>query len=430
MRTSRLLPLALATFAVGTDNFVIAGLLPAIAADLHTSVSAAGQLVTLFALTFAVSAALVGAALSGLDRRTAMLIALVVFTVGNVLTAVGPAYGWVLAARILTAVGAGTITSSASALAAATAPEERRGWAMSVVLGGLSVATVLGLPLGILVGSGRWRLTLCLVAGVGLVATLGVAALVPSVRLPAARLRQRLAPLRQPWIVAVLVSTMLIFGSTYTVYTYVAPVLAPVTGGAPRVLAVLLLVFGLGNVVGTLFSGRLADRFSAERVLIGVLALTLVVLAVAPVAVRLLHSVSLWILVWGICIAAPTVPQQHRLTRDHPAAMPVLLGLNSSAIYLGISLGGAAGGLALHWLPPRGLVLPAAGFTLCAAGLVVATTLLSRPRVPQPRPGSPDATGRPPVPMSSPAYRGLEEPRREPGGMRPDLPGRQGTPSV
>lgn len=118
----RLLPLALATFAVGTDGYVIAGLLPAIAADLEVSTPAAGQLVTVFALTLALSAPVMGALTSSLDRRSALLTALAVFVIGNAVTALGTSYEVVLAARIVTAVGAGIITAAASSTAAAIAP--------------------------------------------------------------------------------------------------------------------------------------------------------------------------------------------------------------------------------------------------------------------------------------------------------------------
>lgn len=141
-------PLALATFAVGTDGFVIAGLLPAIGADLGVSVATAGQLVTAFAVTFAVGAPVLSWVTSGLDRRTALLGALVVFVVGNALTALAPVFALVLAARMLTALGAATITSSASSTAVALADPARRGRALALVLSGLTLATTTGLPLG------------------------------------------------------------------------------------------------------------------------------------------------------------------------------------------------------------------------------------------------------------------------------------------
>ncbi|MER6583895.1 MFS transporter, partial [Nonomuraea sp. NPDC001023] len=197
----RLLPLALATFAVGTDSYVIAGLLPAIAADLRVSTPAAGQLVTVFALVMALSAPIMGALTGGLDRRTALLVALGVFVAGNAVTALGTGYEVVMIARVVTAVGAGMINSAASSAAGAIAPAERRGRALAFVLGGLTAATALGLPLGTLIGRADWHVTLWAVAGVGLVAALGIAAGLPRVRLPAASLGERLRPLKEGRVV-------------------------------------------------------------------------------------------------------------------------------------------------------------------------------------------------------------------------------------
>lgn len=189
-----LLPLAVATFAVGTDAFVIAGLLPSIASDLGVSVAAAAQLVTVFALTLAIGAPVLSWLLSSLDRGLALQLALGVFIVGNIATALSPNYPLMMAARVLTAVGAATITASASSAAVAIAPEARRGRAMAVVIGGLTLSTALGMPVGNLIGSVDWRMTLWFVAGLGVLAACGIAAWLPKVSLPAVGLLARLAP--------------------------------------------------------------------------------------------------------------------------------------------------------------------------------------------------------------------------------------------
>jgi DHA1 family inner membrane transport protein len=200
----RLLPLSLALFAVGTDGFVIAGLLPAIARDLGVDIPAAGQLVTAFALAFAVSAPVLGAATSALDRRATMLIGLAGFSVGNALTALGPTYPVVLGARVFTALGAGLIGAAAFSTAAAIAPPERQGRALATVMGGLSISMALGLPAGTLIGSADWRVTLWAVTAIGLVAAAGVAFGVPVVSLPSTSLRTRLRPLRETSVLGML----------------------------------------------------------------------------------------------------------------------------------------------------------------------------------------------------------------------------------
>lgn len=370
----RLLPLALATFAVGTDSYVIAGLLPAIAADLDVSTPAAGQLVTVFALVMALSAPVMGALTGNLDRRSALLIALGVFVVGNVVTALGTNYETVLAARILTAVGAGVINAVASSTAVAIVPPERRGRALAFVLGGLTLATALGLPLGTLIGHADWHLTLWAVAGVGLLAAVGIAVGLPEVKLPAASLPDRLRPLRQGRVLAVLVVTSLAFLGAYTLYTYIAPALRDVTGaadgtgGGEALLTLILLAWGVGVLAGNTAAGRLVDRHDPARVLAVALALAVLALALTPLATRALAPALIWALVWGVTVGVIVVPQQHRLLALGPTAAPVLLGLNSSALYLGMALGGALGGLAQDGfgLAPAQLGLVAAGTTVLA----------------------------------------------------------------
>ncbi|MGP3989186.1 MFS transporter [Streptomyces sp. 3N207] len=378
----RLLPLALATFAVGTDSYVIAGLLPSIAADLGVSTPAAGQLVTVFALTMALSAPVMGALTSGLDRRSALLIALGVFVVGNAVTALGTSYEVVMAARIATAVGAGTINSAASSTAAAIAPPERRGRALAFVLGGLTLATALGLPLGTLIGRADWHITLWAVAGVGLLAAVGIAVGLPGVTLPAASLSDRLRPLKRGRVLALLAVTSLAFLGAYILYTYIAPTLRDATGGNESLLILILLAWGVGTLAGNITAGRLVDRHDPAHILTGTLALATLALALTPLATRALAPALLWAAVWGVTVGVIVVPQQHRLIALSPAAAPVLLGLNSSALYVGIALGGGLGGLAQKWLglAPAQLGPVAAGVTALTLLWHVSTT--RRPTTP------------------------------------------------
>ncbi|MEV5576409.1 MFS transporter [Spirillospora sp. NPDC052269] len=364
----RLLPLALATFAVGTDSYVIAGLLPAIATDLRVSTPVAGQLVTVFALVMALSAPVMAALTSGLDRRTALLIALSVFVVGNAATALGTTYAVVMIARIVTAAGAGMINSAASSTAGAIAPPERRGRALAFVLGGLTLATALGLPLGTLIGRTDWHITLWAVAGVGLVAVLGIAVGLPKVTLPAASLSDRLRPLKQGRVLALLAVTTLSFLGAYTLYTYIGPALQDVTDGSESLLTLILLAWGIGILAGNIIAGRLVDRHNPAHVLTAPIAIAAIALALTSVATATLASTLVWAVIWGAALGVIVVPQQHRLIALSPAAAPVLLGLNSSAIYVGIALGGALGGLVQEWfaIVPAELGLPAAAVTTLA----------------------------------------------------------------
>jgi MFS transporter, DHA1 family, inner membrane transport protein len=368
-----LLPLALATFAVGTDAFVMAGLLPAIAADLEVSVPAAGQLVTVFALTLAVAAPVLSWLLSPLDRRTALQLALIVFIVGNVVTALSPTYMLALLARILTAAGAATITATASSAAVAIAPAERRGRAMALVIGGLTLSTALGMPLGNVIGGVDWRLTLWAVAALGVAAAIGISVALPKVVLPMTSLAARLAPLRQPRVLTILVVTLLVMAGHYAVYTYIGAVTAGATTGSfPQALTMILFVWGVGVLAGNFFAGYLADRLPAFGVAVAALVGGTVLLAISPLTVSHLAIASAWAAIWGATDGMASVVQQHRLVTFAPASAPVLLGLNSSAIYLGVAMGGGLGGLAQDWLSVTLLGVPAAVLALIATTITLA----------------------------------------------------------
>ncbi|MFI9818291.1 MFS transporter [Saccharothrix variisporea] len=363
----QLIPLSVALFAVGTDGFVIAGLLPQIAADLGVGVSAAGQLVTAFALAFAVSAPIVGAVTSSMDRRNALYLALAVFIAGNAITAIGPNYQVVMIARIITAIGAGLIGSASFSAAAAIAPEARRGQALAFVMGGLTLAIAFGLPAGTLIGGADWRITLWVVAGIGVVALLGVAVALPPIMLPADSLKARLQPLRQGWVFGVLLVTMASLAGTHVLYTYISPAVEGATAGSTTALTVILLAWGVGNMVGNTVAGRLADRFPPEHVATGGLVAAAVLLAVSPLAVTNMAVAVVWAVLWGVFVSLPVVPQQSRFVTLAPTASAVLLGLNNSAIYVGVALGGALGGLLQEQITPARLGLVAAGISLAGA---------------------------------------------------------------
>ncbi|NUT96406.1 MAG: MFS transporter [Saccharothrix sp.] len=382
----QLIPLAVALFAVGTDGFVIAGLLPQIAADLGVGVSAAGQLVTAFALAFAVSAPILGAMTSAMDRRTALLLALAIFVVGNALTAIGPNYTVVMVARVVTAFGAGLIGAAAFSAAAAIAPEERRGRALAFVMGGLTLAIAFGLPAGTLIGGADWRLTLWAVAGLGVLAAIGIAVALPSISLPADTLSARLEPLRQPWVFGVLSVTVMALAGTHLLYTYISPALSGATAGSTTTLTVILLAWGVGNMIGNNVAGRLADRYPPHRVVSGGLAAAALMLALSPLVVGSLVPAVVWAVLWGITVSLPVVPQQSRFVAYAPSASAVLLGLNSSAIYVGIAVGGALGGLLQEQLTPARLGLVAAAVSVLGVLLNAPTAKRRTQAAPEPAP--------------------------------------------
>jgi DHA1 family inner membrane transport protein len=366
-----LLLLAIGTFAVGTDAFVLNGLLPAMSVDLDVRLPAMGQLVTLFAVTYAVSAPLVAAFTAGWNRRALLIMAQLVFILGMALQAGGTGLEMVSAGRVVAAIGASGYTAAAAAVAAALVAPQLRGRALAVVLGGISVAIIFGVPIGIYVGRWLgWRATLVGVAGLGGVAALGALA-VPPLRLPVPGLRTRLSALWRPGALKVLSVTVAALTAGFTMYTYLPAVLAPVIDAS--MLGWIMLIYGCAATLGNALAGRWTDRIGPMRVLrLGLIGLAAGSLLAPFARHNLIAAIATIIIVWPGAAWAAVVPQQHRLIGIGPDVAPVLLGWNASATYAGIALGSALGGLTLLVASPAWL---GAVSTVAAVIALLLTTL-------------------------------------------------------
>ncbi|MEW9555534.1 MFS transporter [Nonomuraea sp. NPDC050783] len=362
--------LAFGAFAVGTDGFVVAGLLPAVATSLHVTVAAAGQLVTVFSASYAVLAPVLAALTASWSRRTVLVTALAVFAAGNAITALAPSYGLVLGSRVVAAAGAALFTATASATAALLAGERERGRAISYVMLGVTSSLVLGAPLGTLIGGlADWRAAMWLVTALALLAAPAI-----GLRLPAAAgrgngdLRAFLAPLRDRRVVTLLAVTVVAFTGIYLPYTYVSEIFAPAWAGGSG-LAVLLLVYGLSGTAGNLAAGHLADRYGPRRVVVTVMLALAAVFALVPLGRDTFGAAVVTIVVVGFLSFSVTTPQQHLVISLAGPGAGLVTSLYQSAVYLAVSLSGGAGALALEAWGAPGLPYLAAGLMLAAAAL-------------------------------------------------------------
>jgi predicted MFS family arabinose efflux permease len=362
---------AVGTFAIGTDSFVLAGILPELARGLRVSEGAAGQVVTAFAITYAIAAPFLSVLTQRLPRKALILIALALFTVGNIAGAFAPTLAVLLISRVLTALGAASFTPTANAAATTLAGPARRGRALSVVLGGIALGTVIGVPAGTAIGQQvGWQGSLLLVAALGIVALVAISIVLPHLNGDAqSPLRARFALMAQRRVLLVVGVTALATGSGIMVYTYIAPILdrtAHVTGSA---LAIFLLVWGVGGAVGAFGSGWMTERIGAGRtsaLSIALLALALLGIAFIPNgAVVLAFAVVGGIGSWGF-----VAPDNHMLTGMHPKTASVVIAFNSTGTYVGQAVGAAVGGSLI--------VSGLAAALICvigAAGLLVAAVL-------------------------------------------------------
>ncbi|GAB7188705.1 hypothetical protein ATKI12_8536 [Kitasatospora sp. Ki12] len=377
----RLLLLALGTFAVGTDSMVVAGILGPVSADLGVSVPAAGQLVTVFALGYALLAPVLAALTARWPRRRLLLTALAVFSAANALSALAPGYGPLLATRVLAAAGAALYTPTANAVATTLVAPERRGRALATVLGGMTVATALGVPLGTWVGRGDWRLTMWLVTGLGVAALAGLAALLRGLPAPTAApaLAARLAPLGQRRVLGAAATTLVFFLAFQSVYIYLATAVSGATGGDGDRLSLILLTCGVMSVAGSWLGGRLVDRLGVRRVLLAGSAAAALAFAALPwlgrtMAGALVYAAVVPLAGWAVSVALP-----HRLASIDPGNAPLLISLNSSALYLGTAAGGVAGSAAIGVLGGRWFPVAAAVLAVAACVVAAATTREERP---------------------------------------------------
>jgi len=347
---NRILILTLGTFVLGTELFVIAGILPALSRDLGVGIPAAGQLVTVFTLAYAVGAPLLALLTASIPRRRLLAGSLLLFSLANVAAASAPDFGWMLASRIFSALAACLYIPSASAVAASLSAPKRRGRALATVILGLNLATILGVPLGIGIASLLgWRWVFGAIAALAFVTGIGIRIVLPEVAPPVATLGRRLAVLREPGVVRALLLTSTVLMGVFSVYVYLAPLLLDRAGIRSGSLAGLLAVFGVTGVLGAWLGGAAVDRFGAVRTLAVSLLFLSLALAGFSTVVGGLWTSALLLGTWGIFGSAFNPVQQHRLLSFAPQEVTSIFAWNSSAVYLGQALAGALGGLVVQF---------------------------------------------------------------------------------
>lgn len=363
----RLWPFVLGSVALGLDAYVVAGLLPAIAAALGTPEATVGLGVAAFTGSYAVVGPLL-AGKAGQQSRRSLIIALLVFTLANLATALSPTIWVFLASRVVAGAAAGVYSPLSSAVAAEIVGPERRGRALALVLAGLAVGTVFGVPIGLMLAQyWDWRAAILLIVVVGGTALAGIALRggdLPAI--PASSPADRLRSITRPENLLTVTVTLLTGVASLGLYTYLTVVLS---GGALAAhQSIAIWVWGLGGAVGALGIGLLADRHDPLRLSAVILGgLTCALLGMTQGQVPVLVVVSLF--VWGLCGWASLAPQQQVLLQANPADGATAVAANASANYLGSALGAAAGSLlvAAHATPAvlSGSAAAVAALALC-----------------------------------------------------------------
>ncbi|MDT3424825.1 DHA1 family inner membrane transport protein [Paenibacillus forsythiae] len=368
-----LLSLTLGAFAIGMTEFVIMGILPNVAEDLQVSISSAGQLITSYALGVAIGAPILAMLTHRLPQKQLLCLLMIFFTAGNGIAAFAPNYTVLMGARLFTALAHGTFFGVGSVIAASLVKPGRRAAAVSIMMAGLTVANIIGVPIGTFIGQHLgWRATFVAVVMMGVLSLAGILLLVPTIKAEeTSSLTRQLRALLQPKLLLVLLTGALGCSSLFTVFTYITPLLEDITGFSESSVALILVLFGVGVTTGNILGGRLAD-WKLMPVLLGFYAYLAAILAFFAYSAHVPALAVVTIFLWGVGAFGVLPGLQIRimnLAKDAPALASTT---NHSALNFGNAFGAFFGGFiithaGLDTLPWFGALLSFIGLLLAAA---------------------------------------------------------------
>lgn len=333
----------LLVFSTGTAEYLVAGLLPRLATDMDVSVATAGQAVTAYAIGVAVGGPIITVLTARLPRKGLALALATLFIVGTIATILAPSFEWLVLARVLSACAQATLFAIGLTTAITAMGPARSGQAIAIVTSGLTVATVLGVPAGALLGGSGWRTPFTVIAVVAIAGTALLATNMPRTPAPSTGMREEIDTLLRVPVLLAVSTTVIGFAGVGVAFTYLVPLLTTVTGIPAGAAPALLLAYGAGGFAGNLFAGRLADR-NLSKTVTGVFLALIVVLALFPVAAPVPVAAVVLVLGLGLLSTATIAPLQTLVLR-HVAAAPTLsVAVNVGAFNLANAIGAGLGG--------------------------------------------------------------------------------------
>lgn len=345
--TFKIYILALISFLVGTSEYIISGVLDNIASSLEISLAAAGQLITIFSLVYAIFTPICMAITARMDRRKLMILSLGIFVIGNILAYVLPGYNLFILSRIIMALGAGMVVVTALNIAAKIAPVGKQGSSIATVVMGFTASLIIGVPLGRMITDGfGWKAVFGGIALLGLLSILIITLVIPATKgdkpVP---LKQQLALLKDRKVGVGLAITFFWLGGYSVAYTYLSPFLLNVSGINEKLLSGVLLIFGVASLIGSKFGGYSTDKFGVSRTLISSMTLHIAMLILLSFITNTYVGVLMTLILWSFAAWTSAPAQQFNLATINPEASGVLLGLNQSMMQLSMAAGAAIGGV-------------------------------------------------------------------------------------
>ncbi|MEC5341430.1 MFS transporter [Brenneria populi] len=340
--------ISMGAFALGMASYVTAGLVPLIEESFSIPAAMAAQLVTAFTLAYGVGSPLVVAVLPAGRQREGLLWALALFVLANAASALADNMTALLIFRALAGIGAGVYLATAISVAAALSGANARGKSIAVLMGGMASGAVLGVPLSLVVADlAGWPSALWLIAGLGLIAFIGIWVKLPPV-LPAATavsMRRKLSILRDRNVSAILLVSFLAAIASLGMYTFMAPFMM-ITLHVHSIVPWLWL-WGVGGILGSVLVGSIANRISGPALTLGIMSILTLSLLAMPIMARWnIWLVTIPVMLWGAVGWALQVPQNHQLilAREHTGDGNLAVALNESALYLGSAAGASPAG--------------------------------------------------------------------------------------
>jgi DHA1 family inner membrane transport protein len=358
---------SLCNLVIGSGAFVLSGILQPLAQELGISIAAAGQVMTAYAVATAVLAPMLILLTATWPRKRAIQLALGLFAAGNLVSALAPSLGVLMLGRVLMGAGA-MFTAAVSAYAVTLVAPALRGRALSTVFLGMSISYAVALPIGAWLGfKYGWHMPVWLCAAASMAALLAATLLLPkgkatqSVSFEGFRTAARQNAVLRVWL-----RTLLFFIAIFSVFTYVGPVLLALNAMGTTLLSVVLAIFGMAGVAGTLLGGWANDRYGSLHTIRVQLALMVSMMCLLPLTQGHLALTITTLVVWGVAGFGLTAPQQSRLVSLSPAQAPLLLSLNSSMLYMGTALGAVISGALINSVGLAQLGWVGAPFALAA----------------------------------------------------------------
>ncbi|MGG6313816.1 MFS transporter [Paenibacillus macerans] len=374
-----LLSLTVGSFAIGMTEFVIMGLLPNVAADLNVSISGAGQLITAYAMGVAIGAPIMTLFTQRIPQKGLLCLLMLLFILGNGISVVAPNYAVLMAARILTALTHGTFFGVGAVIAAGLVRPDKRAGAVSIMMAGLTIANIVGVPLGTLVGQQLgWRASFGAIALMGVIALGGILLFVPRL-LPEAPsgMSQQIRALLRPKLLLFLLIAALGNTSLFAVFTYIAPLLQDITGFAEQSVTWILVIFGCGVTLGNIVGGQLAD-WKLMPSLLGLYVAVAVILGLLTFTIQSPALAIITIFFWGMASFGVMPGLQVRIMNLAKAAPALASTSSHSAGNLGNAMGAFIGGLVITHV---GLsALPWVGSLIVSLALIIGAVSYAQER--------------------------------------------------